>query len=108
VYALLRTPISLFLKTSELAVTTRVPVQEDADLFSINYLHFGAPKVWYCVPPSQKSKFERMCQSVYPELHKACPAFMRHKDIMLSPALLRTYGVEYQQVTKREGGDAWT
>ena len=75
-----------------------LPVQEDADLYSINYLHFGAPKVWYCVPPSQKSKFERMCQSVYPELHKACPAFMRHKDIMLSPALLRTYGVEYMQV----------
>lgn len=37
-------------------------MQEDADLFSINYLHFGAPKVWYCVSPSQRAKFERMCQ----------------------------------------------
>lgn len=36
--------------------------QEDADLFSINYLHFGAPKVWYCVSPSHRAKFERMCQ----------------------------------------------
>jgi len=37
-------------------------LQEDADLFSINYLHFGAPKVWYCVSPSNRAKFERMCQ----------------------------------------------
>lgn len=36
--------------------------KEDADLYSVNFLHWGAPKVWYCVPPSGKQKFERMAQ----------------------------------------------
>lgn len=29
---------------------------EDKDLFSINYLHQGAPKVWYTIPPDQVHK----------------------------------------------------
>ncbi len=48
--------------------------------------------------PSQRAKFERMAQSLFPELHRACPSFLRHKDILMSPSMLRTYGVEYVQV----------
>ncbi|GBF97022.1 hypothetical protein Rsub_09495 [Raphidocelis subcapitata] len=77
---------------------------EDADLFSVNYLHFGAPKIWYCVAPSQKARFERMAQSLYPELHRGCRAFMRHKDVLLSPQMLKTYGVEYT-MAKHEPGE---
>lgn len=74
---------------------------EDADLYSINYLHFGRPKVWYCVSPKDKQRFERMAENLFPELHKGCHAFMRHKDIMLSPSLLRTYNIDYLQVRAR-------
>lgn len=33
---------------------------EDMDLYSINYLHFGAPKSWYCVPPQYGKKLEKI------------------------------------------------
>jgi hypothetical protein len=32
---------------------------EDMDLYSVNYLHTGAPTVWYFVPPSGRAAFER-------------------------------------------------
>jgi hypothetical protein len=62
--------------------------------------------VWYCVAPSQRAKFERMAQSLYPELHRGCRSFMRHKDVLLSPQMLKTYGVEYTMVGSLGGWGA--
>ena len=76
--------------------------KEDKDLLSMNYLHFGAPKFWYCVSPKDSPKFDRMSQSLYPHHYKSCKQFIRHKDVMISPALLRTHGIPFVQAKQEE------
>jgi jumonji domain-containing protein 2 len=76
---------------------------EDADLYSVNYLHWGAPKVWYCVPPSGKARFEQVAASMHPEAHRACRGFLRHKDILISPSVLRQFSVGYHMCKQNKG-----
>eukprot|EP00955_Chlamydomonas_euryale_P003788 39607-Chlamydomonas_euryale.AAC.12 len=45
-----------------------------------------------------------MAESLFPELRRACSAFIRHKDILLSPSLLRTHGIDFVQA-KQEAGE---
>ena len=37
---------------------------EDLDLFSCNYMHFGAPKTWYAVSSEQRDDFEKAAESI--------------------------------------------
>ena len=58
---------------------------EDMDLASVNFLHYGAPKSWYCIPPAHRERFERVLQGLLPDMFRACPEFLRHK-VRPSPA----------------------
>ena len=64
---------------------------EDLDLASINYMHYGAPKFWYCVSPSDYKKFENYVKNKYPEAFIECPEYLRHKTILVNPYELRSY-----------------
>ncbi len=39
---------------------------EDVDLYSINYIHFGAPKQWYSISQEDARRFESAMKSGYP------------------------------------------
>lgn len=67
---------------------------EDLDLHSVNYIHTGAPKTWYVVPPASRERFELIARDLLPELSRYCPEFLRHKEIMLSPALLAAHNIQ--------------
>ncbi|KAG7085759.1 hypothetical protein E1B28_003300 [Marasmius oreades] len=61
---------------------------EDMDLFSINYIHFGAPKFWYAVPQGRASTLEHAMRSFFPKDTSQCHQFLRHKSFLASPTLL--------------------
>lgn len=76
---------------------------EDQDLYSINYLHFGYPKTWYCVPPEYGKKFEKLANSYFGDLHRKCPAFLRHKMTLISPQILKKYSIPFNKITQEQG-----
>ncbi|KIJ42662.1 hypothetical protein M422DRAFT_31236 [Sphaerobolus stellatus SS14] len=61
---------------------------EDMDLFSINYIHFGAPKHWYAIPQSHAPTLESFMSSSFPGSTASCPQFLRHKAYLASPKSL--------------------
>ena len=76
---------------------------EDLDLYSINYLHFGRPKAWFCIAPEHRERFERIAQGFFPEDHKECAQFLRHKMYILSPSVLQKYNMPFTRVLQEEG-----
>lgn len=77
---------------------------EDVDLYSINYIHFGAPKQWYSVSQKDAPKFENAMKSIWPSDAKNCDQFLRHKTYLVSPSLLKSkYGVTVNKIVHREG-----
>ena len=75
---------------------------EDMDLHSINYLHYGAPKTWYVVPPRYGYLMEKAARELFPNVASWCSNFMRHKTCLISPNVLDKLGVPYQKVVQEE------
>ncbi|XP_059614751.1 probable lysine-specific demethylase 4A [Phlebotomus argentipes] len=76
---------------------------EDMDLYSINYLHFGAPKTWYAIPPKYGRRLEKLANSTFADNYKACPAFLRHKMTLISPQILRQNKIPFNKITQEPG-----
>ncbi|XP_041659041.1 lysine-specific demethylase 4A isoform X3 [Cheilinus undulatus] len=76
---------------------------EDMDLYSINYLHFGEPKSWYCVPPEHGKRLERLAQGFFPGSSQNCEAFLRHKMTLISPSILKKYSIPFHKITQEAG-----
>jgi hypothetical protein len=75
---------------------------EDMDLFSINYIHFGAPKFWYAVPQARAAALEATMKSYFPKDTSQCPQFLRHKSFLASPTLLAQSSCRPNYVVQRE------
>ncbi|NXF18248.1 KDM4C demethylase, partial [Rhodinocichla rosea] len=71
------------------------------DLYSINYLHFGEPK--YAIPPEHGKRLERLAQGFFPSSSQGCDAFLRHKMTLISPSILKKYGIPFDKVTQEAG-----
>jgi hypothetical protein len=77
---------------------------EDMELYSINYLHYGEPKAWYSVPQAEMAKFEQAASTIFPDEHRACKQFLRHKQSVISPSILtNTYGITISTAIQEAG-----
>lgn len=76
---------------------------EDMELYSINYLHHGAPKYWYAVPPRAAADFEALAADKFPLDAARCGQWLRHKAYVLSPQVLEAHRVPYCRAVQRPG-----
>lgn len=76
---------------------------EDMDLFSINYIHFGAPKFWYAVPQARATALEQTMKGHFPKDISNCRQFLRHKSYLASPSVLSQSSVRANFLVQHEG-----
>lgn len=88
------------------------------DLFSINYIHFGAPKFWYAIPQSSAMKFERvlsgkervrsvsatyLVSGYFSAEAQSCDQFLRHKAYTVSPHKLAQDNIRVNMLVHNQG-----
>ena len=44
-----------------------------------------------------------MAKQQFPDLARSCRAFLRHKDVLLSPRVLRSYNIQVTQARHTSG-----
>ena len=62
---------------------------EDLGLCSINYLHYGRPKFWYCISPLDARKLESHVKNKRADLFVECAEYFRHKVLVVNPYALK-------------------
>ena len=73
--------------------------KEDHDLYSINYLHQGAPKFWYGMDLKHCDKFEEYLFEKLPESYNRCPEFIR----LVNPKILAQNGFDMVKAVHNQG-----
>lgn len=76
---------------------------EDHALYSVNYLHEGKPKVWYCCPGEAASHFEEAMRDALPHLFEESPDLLFQLVTQLHPRELQARGVEVYRVVHTPG-----
>ncbi|XP_009391986.2 putative lysine-specific demethylase JMJ16 isoform X1 [Musa acuminata AAA Group] len=76
---------------------------EDHHLYSLNYLHWGSPKIWYGVPGKYASKLEDTMKKHLPDQFEEQPDLLHNLVTQFSPSLLRLEGVPVYRCVQRPG-----
>ena len=57
-------------------------------MYSLNYMHAGAPKIWYGIPPEDMKKFEKVVKEKLSLLFAKDPNILLDIITMVSPSYL--------------------
>ncbi|XP_043701047.1 lysine-specific demethylase JMJ18-like isoform X2 [Telopea speciosissima] len=76
---------------------------EDHHLYSLNYHHWGDPKLWYGVPGNNAVEFENSMRKHLPDLFEEQPDLLHELVTQLSPSVLKSEGVPVYRVVQHAG-----
>ncbi|XVE62732.1 hypothetical protein DITRI_Ditri06bG0142900 [Diplodiscus trichospermus] len=76
---------------------------EDHHLYSLNYMHWGAPKMWYGVPGNDAPKLEEAMRKHLPDLFDEQPDLLHKLVTQLSPSKLKSEGVPVYRCVQNAG-----
>eukprot|EP00252_Welwitschia_mirabilis_P018476 TRINITY_DN4105_c0_g1_i1.p1 TRINITY_DN4105_c0_g1~~TRINITY_DN4105_c0_g1_i1.p1 ORF type:complete len:1382 (-),score=296.77 TRINITY_DN4105_c0_g1_i1:53-4198(-) len=76
---------------------------EDHHFYSLNYMHFGAPKVWYGVPGNAAVQLEKAMRKHLPDLFEEQPDLLHKLVTQLSPSILKSEGVPVYRSVQNPG-----
>ncbi|KAG2536839.1 lysine-specific demethylase JMJ703-like isoform X2 [Panicum virgatum] len=76
---------------------------EDHHLYSLNYMHWGAPKMWYGVPGKDAVNLEVAMRKHLPDLFEEQPDLLHNLVTQFSPSLLKSEGVPVYRCVQHEG-----
>ena len=76
---------------------------EDSWLFSVNYHHWGAPKVWYGIPSAAADKFEKVMKDNLLTRFQESPDLLHALVALLSPEVLKKNKIPVYQAVQRPG-----
>lgn len=71
---------------------------EDHFYYSVSYLHFGAPKIWYSIAQCDAEKFENLFKGA-----AECENIAMHKILLADPAFLRQIRVAVYETEQKPG-----
>ncbi|CAH9147452.1 unnamed protein product [Cuscuta epithymum] len=76
---------------------------EDHHLYSLNYMHWGAPKMWYGIPGAEALKLEAAMRKHLPDLFDEQPDLLHKLVTQLSPSILKSEGVPVYRCVQNSG-----
>lgn len=76
---------------------------DEHDLISLNYLHSGAPKIWYIISPSSYLKFEELVNKLklFSDFSSSCLSPLQHKTLLIKPSFLNLHSIEYYKIEQK-------
>ncbi|CAD8197841.1 unnamed protein product [Paramecium octaurelia] len=77
--------------------------KEDLNLNSMNYMHAGAAKTWYAIPPSYSDKFLQYFNKAYENERKQNPRLLYDITCQISPVELAENGIPILRTDQQPG-----
>jgi histone demethylase JARID1 len=76
---------------------------EDLFLYSLNYMHQGAAKIWYGIPEDEKEKMDNYIRKKHSQLLDKDPSFIHRLVLLIDPLELIENGINVYKLVQRPG-----